>query len=141
MVVRIARTVDYLSDVRTEVAAARWLEDAGFPAVRLAWPSDQPLVVDGHVVSFWELVSGDTEYGTVGELAALLRRLHSLEPPPTLELPPLLTGFPTRTPRKPSAPPAPSTSPESGTNPISDPGRTYGATHLAARERMRRPGE
>src|ERR1035438_10788573 len=47
VVARIARTTDYLPDVQTEVAAARWLEAVGFPAVRLAGPAGPPLVGDG----------------------------------------------------------------------------------------------
>jgi len=89
VVVRIARTVDYLPDVQTEVAVARWLESAAFPAVRLAGPADQPLVVDGRVVTFWELVAERAEYGTVTELGELLRQLHHLEPPSSLRLPQL----------------------------------------------------
>jgi hypothetical protein len=87
LVARIARTVDYLPDIETEVAAARWLESVAFPAARLAGPADQPLVADGRVVTFWELVSERTEYGTVAELAVLLRWLHDLEPPSSLVLP------------------------------------------------------
>lgn len=87
LVARIARTIDYLPDIQTEVAAARWLESERFPAVRLAGPVEQPLVADGRVVTFWELVSERTEYGTVAELAVLLRWLHGLEPPPSLVLP------------------------------------------------------
>ena len=89
LVARIARTVDYLPDIKTEVAAARWLESAGFPAVRLAGPAEQPLVADERVVTFWELVSERTEFGTVAELAMLLRWLHDLEPPSSLVLPEL----------------------------------------------------
>lgn len=89
LVARIARTVDYLPDIETEVAAARWLESVEFPAVRLAGPADQPVVADGRVVTFWELVSERTEYGTVAELAVLLRWLHGLEPPSSLVLPEL----------------------------------------------------
>lgn len=89
LVARIARTVDYLPDIETEVAAARWLESERFPAVRLAGPAQQPLVADGRVVTFWELVSEQTEYGSVAELAMLLRRLHDLEPPRSLVLPAL----------------------------------------------------
>jgi len=87
LVARIARTTDYLPDVETEVAVARWLESAAFPAVRLAGPADQPVVADDRVVTFWELVAERTEFGTVGELAVLLRRLHALEPPSSLVLP------------------------------------------------------
>jgi hypothetical protein len=89
LVARIARTVDYLPDIETEVAAARWLESVAFPAVRLAGPADQPVVADGRVVTFWELVSERTEYGTVAELAVLLRWLHGLVPPSSLVLPEL----------------------------------------------------
>jgi hypothetical protein len=51
LVARIARTVDYLPAIETEVAAARWLESVAFPAVRLAGPADQPFVADGRVVT------------------------------------------------------------------------------------------
>jgi hypothetical protein len=90
LVARIARTVDYLPDIETEVAVAGWLESVAFPAVRLSGPAEQPFVEDGRVVTFWELVSERTEYGTLAELAALLRWLHDLEPPPSLVLPVLL---------------------------------------------------
>jgi hypothetical protein len=89
LVARIARTVDYLPAIETEVVVARWLESVAFPAARLAGPADQPFVADGRVVTFWELVSGRTEYGSVAELAALLRWLHDLEPPQSLVLPEL----------------------------------------------------
>jgi hypothetical protein len=84
---RIARTIGYRPDIETEVGAARWLESVGFPAVRLAGPADQPVVADGRVVTFWELLGERAEFGTVRELAALLRWLHSLEPPSSLVLP------------------------------------------------------
>ena len=89
VVARIARTVEYLPDIETEVAVARWLESVNFPSVRLAGPDDQPLVADERVVTFWELVSERAEYGTVAELASLLRQLHGLEPPASLVLPEL----------------------------------------------------
>lgn len=89
LVVRIARTVGYLPDVETEVAVARWLESAGFPAVRLAGPAYQPVIADDRPVTFWELLGEQTVFGTVAELGALLRRLHGLLPPSSLELPTL----------------------------------------------------
>jgi Ser/Thr protein kinase RdoA (MazF antagonist) len=89
LVARIARTVDYLPDIVTEVAVARWLASADFPSVRLAGPDDQPVVADGRVVTFWELVSEREEYGTVRELGLLLRQLHDLVPPSSLVLPEL----------------------------------------------------
>ena len=89
LVARIARTVRYLPAIEAEVAATRWLESAGFPAVRLAEPAEQPVVADGRPVTFWELVAEQTEYATVAELGALLRRLHGLGTPPSLALPAL----------------------------------------------------
>jgi hypothetical protein len=86
LVARIARTTEYLPDAVTEVGVARWLESAGFPAVRLAGPAVQPVVADGRVVTFWELLSDPPQWGTVAELGELLRWLHGLEPPRSLEL-------------------------------------------------------
>ena len=89
LVARIARTIRYLPAIEAEVAVTRWLESVEFPAVRLAGPAEQPVVADGRPVTFWELVSERTEYTTVAELGALLRRLHGLETPPSLVLPTL----------------------------------------------------
>jgi hypothetical protein len=98
LVAKVARTIDYLPDFKTEVAVARWLESAAFPAARLAGPADQPIVQDGRVVTFWAQVAEHNYYGTVIELASLLRRLHDLDPPSSLVLPGLrpFTGAETR---------------------------------------------
>jgi hypothetical protein len=87
---RVMRTTDCLPGVITEVAVAKWLESAGFPAVRLAGPSDQPIVAAGRVVTFWaaEFAEG-ARYGTLADLGSLLRRLHDLDPPSSLVLPEL----------------------------------------------------
>jgi Ser/Thr protein kinase RdoA (MazF antagonist) len=87
VIVRIARTAADLPHAQRTVRVARWLSDEGFPAVRLADDLEQPLVTDGRVATFWEVLS--TEYATVADLAELLRRLHALEPPSPLELPAL----------------------------------------------------
>jgi aminoglycoside phosphotransferase (APT) family kinase protein len=50
---------------------------------------DQPVVADGRVVTFWESVDDRPEYGSVVELAELLRRLHALVAPAGIELPPV----------------------------------------------------
>lgn len=86
VVARIARTSAYASDARKEVAVARWLEAAGFPAVR-ALAIDQPVVVDERVVTFWELIADEDSFGSTAEVASLLVRLHGMEPP--LDLPAL----------------------------------------------------
>ena len=88
IVSRVGRSPDRLPSVRREVAVARWLAVEKYPAARLVTGAEQPVVVDGHPVTFWEgLADGDT-YASTGEMGVLLRRLHELEPPP-LSLPPL----------------------------------------------------
>jgi len=89
MIARIAQTTDYLSDFTTEVEVARWLESARFPAARLAGSAHQPIVEKGRVLTFWAQVAEGKDYGTVTDLAYLLRQLHDLEPPSTLVLPEL----------------------------------------------------
>lgn len=89
MVARISRRGTQVDRARRTVAVARWLESVGYPAVR-AMDVDQPIVVDGHVVTFWDAVSdGGDEYATVGEVAEVLARLHALTAPESLHLPAL----------------------------------------------------
>jgi hypothetical protein len=89
MIARIAQATGYLSDFTTEVEVARWLESAGFPAARLAGPADQPIVEYDQVLTFWAQVAEHKYYGTVADLASLLRQLHDLDPPSSLALPEL----------------------------------------------------
>ncbi|MFC5946469.1 phosphotransferase, partial [Micromonospora harpali] len=86
VIVRIGRTVAYADDARKEVAVARWLATEDYPATR-ALPIDQPVIVDGRVVTFWESLSEVEEYGSPVEVGALLARLHTLEPPAGLQIP------------------------------------------------------
>ncbi|MFZ3558785.1 MULTISPECIES: phosphotransferase enzyme family protein [unclassified Streptomyces] len=88
IVARVGRGPERLDSVRREVAVAGWLAGASYPSARLVTEAEQPVVVDGHPVTFWEgLADGDT-YASTREMGELLRRLHSLEPPP-FSLPPL----------------------------------------------------
>jgi hypothetical protein len=87
VVVRIARAADRLGRVTKELCIARWLAAAGVPAVRVLDEIDQPLVVDGHPVSFWQAVTGGDPQPTHADLAALLARYHALPGCPC-ELPP-----------------------------------------------------
>lgn len=87
VIVRIARDRSVLADMERAVGGARWLQAQDFPAMRVPPAVAQPLVVDGLVVTFWESVQETEEYGTAGELADLLRRLHWLEEPESLGLP------------------------------------------------------
>jgi Ser/Thr protein kinase RdoA (MazF antagonist) len=77
VVVRIARSADRLGRVQKELCVARWLAAGGVPAVRVEDEIDQPLLVDGHPVSFWRAVNGGPE-PTQDDLARLLAAFHVL---------------------------------------------------------------
>jgi Ser/Thr protein kinase RdoA (MazF antagonist) len=89
VVARISYTDTDTEAARRTVEVARWLESAGYPAVR-ALDLDQPVVVGGHPVTFWEALSdtGD-EYAAIDEVADLIGRLHKLSAPEGMVLPPL----------------------------------------------------
>jgi Ser/Thr protein kinase RdoA (MazF antagonist) len=89
VVARIAYADTDLEAARRTVEVARWLESAEYPAVR-ASDLDQPVIVDGYPVTFWEALSdnGD-EYATIDQVADVIARLHKLTPPEGLALPPL----------------------------------------------------
>jgi Ser/Thr protein kinase RdoA (MazF antagonist) len=89
VVVRIARPDADPELARRTVAVARWLQSAGYPAVR-AIDVDQPVITGGHAVTFWEAVSDDgSEYATIAEVAEVIARLHKLTAPEALHLPEL----------------------------------------------------
>lgn len=88
IVSRVGRSPDRLTSVRREVAVAEWLASQGYPAARLATAAEQPVVVDGHPVTFWEAIADGEDYASTGEMGSLLRRLHELVPP-SFSLPPL----------------------------------------------------
>ena len=79
VVVRIARSADRLPRVQKELCVARWLAAANVPAVRVLDETDQPLVVDGHPVSFWRTVTGGDPVPTDVDLARLLAAFHAAE--------------------------------------------------------------
>jgi hypothetical protein len=78
IVVRIARSADRMSRVNKELCIARWLARGGVPAIRLVDEIGQPLLVDGHPVSFWLAVSGGSPEPTHADLARLLAGFHAL---------------------------------------------------------------
>jgi aminoglycoside phosphotransferase (APT) family kinase protein len=82
VVVRIAGSAAARSRVPTVVQVARWLADHDFPAVRLLCDVEQPLHVDGHLVTLWEQIPDAGPQPGGADLAALLRRLHTLPEPP-----------------------------------------------------------
>lgn len=92
VVVRISRQGADVGEAMKTLAVARWLEAVDYPAVRVA-DVDQPLILNGHVVTFWVSVSRDgRQFATVGEVAEVLARLHRLDAPADLNLP-ALTPF------------------------------------------------
>jgi Ser/Thr protein kinase RdoA (MazF antagonist) len=78
VVVRIARSADRLGRVGKELCVARWLAAAGVPAIRVHEQVEQPLLIDGHPVSFWHAVTGGDPAPTRIDLARLLARFHAL---------------------------------------------------------------
>jgi aminoglycoside phosphotransferase (APT) family kinase protein len=87
VVVRIARSEEEIPPARRMVTVARWLETEDYPAARTL-PFDQPVIVNGHAVTFWEAVSRvGNEWASAGEIAGLLVRLHKLTAPDYLQLP------------------------------------------------------
>ncbi|MFF3845649.1 phosphotransferase enzyme family protein [Streptomyces sp. NPDC002328] len=87
VVVRIARGKEWLSTARKEVAVARWLAAEGMRAARIVEDVEQPLLIDGHPVTFWHLIVEGDRKATYGELGGVLRDLHSLTVPAGLDLP------------------------------------------------------
>lgn len=82
IVVRITRSGQARSHAEKELATARWLATQDFPAVRVADEIEQPLTVDGRVVTFWRLVPESDQRPTFADLARLLRAWSELPPPP-----------------------------------------------------------
>lgn len=84
VVARIARHADV---PRREVAVAAWLARSDLAAVRVCDAPDQLLVVDGRIITWWDLIVESPEAPTFEDLASVLRRLHDLPPPTTTSLP------------------------------------------------------
>jgi Ser/Thr protein kinase RdoA (MazF antagonist) len=77
--VRIARFAERLRQVERELCVARWLAAADVPAIRVYEEiGEQPLLVDGHPVSFWHTVTGGEPTPTHIDLARLLASFHAL---------------------------------------------------------------
>jgi aminoglycoside phosphotransferase (APT) family kinase protein len=80
VVVRIARSADRMRRVERELCVARWLAAADVPAIRVYEEvSQQPLLVNGHPVSFWHTVTGGEPEPTHVDLARLLAEFHALD--------------------------------------------------------------
>ncbi|MGX1561271.1 aminoglycoside phosphotransferase family protein [Streptomyces sp. NPDC055506] len=87
VIVRVARSAEYLPKARTEVVVSHWLTAEGFSAARVVEDLEQPLLVDGHPVTFWHLIVEGDRKATYEELGSMLRDLHSMTLPTGLKLP------------------------------------------------------
>ncbi|MFE7929975.1 aminoglycoside phosphotransferase family protein [Streptomyces sp. NPDC057456] len=87
VVVRVARGEEWLPKAQREVAVSRWLTGEGFPATRAVEDLEQPLLIEGHPVTFWHLIVEGDRKATYGELGGILRDLHAMTVPAGLELP------------------------------------------------------
>lgn len=83
VVVRIARDLTRLPVAHRELCVSRWLAAAGVPAVQVDEGfASQPLVIDGHPVTFWQAVNEVPVRPGLADLAKLLRQVHALDRSP-----------------------------------------------------------
>ncbi|WP_228452468.1 aminoglycoside phosphotransferase family protein [Streptomyces alkaliterrae] len=83
VVVKIARHGSPASDVTRTVRFVRWLMSQGFPTAPLHLvDAEQPIVVDGHAVTFWTYVPQPELPVSAELLARPLNALHNLDEPP-----------------------------------------------------------
>ncbi|MEV7286214.1 aminoglycoside phosphotransferase family protein [Streptomyces sp. NPDC093252] len=80
VVVKVGRDAELLARARRELAVALWLAEAGVPAVRAAEPVARS--VDGHPVTVWHRLPDAVRPAGPGDLAELLRLVHTLPAPP-----------------------------------------------------------
>lgn len=83
VIVRVAGSAALAEKVHQVVRSARWLEEIGFPAVRLNDGVPNPVVCPDAVASLWNCVD-PVRPATPDDLAALLRALHATTPTPEL---------------------------------------------------------
>ncbi|MEW5352617.1 MULTISPECIES: phosphotransferase enzyme family protein [unclassified Streptomyces] len=85
LVVKVGRDAELLDRARRELRIARWLAEAGVPAVRAA--EGEALLVEGHPVTVWHRLPDPVRPAGPRDLAELLRVVHAL-PAPGFALPP-----------------------------------------------------
>ncbi|GIG55708.1 aminoglycoside phosphotransferase [Longispora fulva] len=69
-----------------ETRVSQWLAAEGVPVVRVVEDLEQPVAVNGRAVTFWHELPPHRP-GSALDVAGMLRRLHTLIPPPELDLP------------------------------------------------------
>ncbi|MFE0764179.1 phosphotransferase family protein [Streptomyces smyrnaeus] len=81
VVVKIARRGSSIDDVTRTATFVRWLMASDFPTAPLH-PVDQPVIIDGHAITFWTYLPQPEEPIAAAQLAQPLHALHSLPTPP-----------------------------------------------------------
>jgi hypothetical protein len=84
VMVRIGRSEEA---ARKEAHVAKWFASHEFCAVRPTGDWDQPVIVDGLPVTFWEFIHEDMRPVTSADLGQMLRQLHALPEPTSFQLP------------------------------------------------------
>jgi hypothetical protein len=82
VVVKIARRGSSLTEVAGTVRFVQWLMDQGFPTAPLHPVPGQPVIADGHGVTFWTYLPQPDHPVSAAQIAGPLRVLHSLPAPP-----------------------------------------------------------
>ncbi|MFJ2478417.1 phosphotransferase family protein [Streptomyces sp. NPDC087659] len=85
VVVKIARKGSRYEDVERTVQFVQWLMARGFPTAPLH-DVPQPVIVDGHSITFWTYLPQPDHPVTAQQLAVPLQELHNLPTPP-IQLP------------------------------------------------------
>ncbi|MGE7433207.1 phosphotransferase enzyme family protein [Kitasatospora sp. NPDC001175] len=80
VVAKVGRGPELTERARRELAVADWLGRQDVPVVRPHLP--EPLVADGHPVTFWHRLGPAVRAAAPTDLAPLLRALHRLPDPP-----------------------------------------------------------
>lgn len=78
IVIRIARSSQRLERVKQELCVARWLKQAAVPAVEVHEDIEQPIIVNGLPVTFWDLIHEHPPKPRHRDLAVLLAQFHDL---------------------------------------------------------------
>ena len=87
VVVRIVGSPALHYRVEKIIAVARWLEQHDFPAIRLHSDFDQPVAVGSELATIWVRAEPTGQPPDHADLGTLIRRFHSLPPPPDGVLP------------------------------------------------------
>lgn len=85
-VIRIVGSTQLRHRVGTVVRVAKHFERHDVPAIRLLDTVEQPMAVDGHLVTVWHQVPSIGRPATSTDLARLLRQVHALPAPDGLEI-------------------------------------------------------